>query len=161
MDTALRGPIGKICSVYLDDIVMFFKVLQEYHENIFTLLERLRATGLKLQPHKCKLFRPELEYLGHLATRDGVKLNPNNVLADNNFNRGKLTVKKELSFLGLSGYYHKFILRNYPTITNPAKISYTGTLENPEHVSVHEPAHELLQLILTIRVQEFGEANFT
>ena len=48
MDTALRGLIGKIFFVYLDDIVVFGSTLQEHNTNLFTLFERLRAVGLKL-----------------------------------------------------------------------------------------------------------------
>ena len=75
MDSALRGLIGKICFVYLDDIVVFGRTLKEHNENLITLFERLRATGLKLQPDKCEFLCPELEYLRLLITENGVKLN--------------------------------------------------------------------------------------
>ena len=65
-------------------------------------------TGLKLQPDKCEFLRPELEYLGHVITEKGVKPNPNKISAVANFKRP--TNRKEvMSFLGLSGYYRKFI----------------------------------------------------
>lgn len=85
MDTALRGLIGKTCFVYLDDIVVFGTTLQEHHENLIILLNRLRSTGLKLQPDKCEYLRPELEYLGHLITKDGVKPNPEKLKAIRDF----------------------------------------------------------------------------
>ena len=75
VDQALRGLIGKTCFAYLDDIVVYGSTIQEHNENLAILLERLRATGLKLQPDKCELLRPELEYLGHSITKDGVKPN--------------------------------------------------------------------------------------
>ena len=63
MNLALRGLIGKICFVYLDDIVVYGSTVEEHNRNLVTILERLR-----LQPDKCEFLRPELEYLGHIIT---------------------------------------------------------------------------------------------
>ena len=79
MDTALRGLVGKICFVYLGEILVSGGTLQEHNTNLVTLFERLRAVGLTLQPDKCEFLRPELEYLGHLITKDCVKPNPNKI----------------------------------------------------------------------------------
>ena len=117
MDSALRGLIGKICFVYLDDIVVFGRTLKEHNENLITLFERLRATGLKLQPDKCEILRPKLEYLGHLITENGVKPNPNKLEAVKNFKK-PINAKDVRSFLGLGGYYRKFI-KNFSTIAKP------------------------------------------
>ena len=117
MDTALRRLVGKICFVYLDDIVVYGSTLQEHNTNLVTLFERLRAVGLKLQSDKCKFLRPELEYLGHSITKDGCKLKPNKISAVSNFKR--LTNRKEvMPFPGLEGYYRKFI-KNFSTIAKP------------------------------------------
>ena len=85
MNQALRGLIGKTCFAYLDDIVVYGSTIQEHNENLAILLERLRATGLKLQPDKCELLRPELEYLGHSITKDGVKPNEIKIEAVKNY----------------------------------------------------------------------------
>ena len=64
MDKALRGLIGNVCFVYLDDIVVFGETLKQHNEKLVMLFERLRETGLKLQPDKCEYLKPELAYLG-------------------------------------------------------------------------------------------------
>ena len=117
MDSALRGLIGKICFVYLDDIVVFGRTLKEHNENLITFFERLRATGLKLQPDNCECLHPELEYLGHLITENGVEPNPNKLEAVKNFKK-PINAKDVRSFLGLGGYYRKFI-KNFSTIAKP------------------------------------------
>ena len=105
MDTALRGLIGKICFVHLDDIVVFGRTIEEHNKNLVTLLERLKSTG------------PELEYLGHLITSDGVKPNPDKIASVKNFEVPR-TPKQIKSFLGLAGYYRKFI-KNFSLIAKP------------------------------------------
>ncbi|XP_043474040.1 uncharacterized protein LOC122506110 [Leptopilina heterotoma] len=117
INTALNGLINKICMVYLDDIVVYGSSIEEHNKNLVLLFERLRHTGLKLQPDKCEFLRPELEYLGHLVTKDGIKPNPNKTKAVSEFKvpHNRTSLK---SFLGLSGYYRKFI-KNYSTIAKP------------------------------------------
>lgn len=117
MDTALRGLIGKHCFVYLDDIIIFGSTIQEHNRNLAIVFQRLREVELKLQPDKCEFLKPELEYLGHLVTAEGIKPNPQKIEAIKNFKNPK-TVTDIKSFLGLTGYYRKFI-RNFSKIAKP------------------------------------------
>ena len=127
MDNALRGLNGKIFMVYLDDIVVLGSTVEEHNQNLVTLFERLRQTGLKLQPDKCEYLKSELEYLGHVITKDGVKPNSAKLQAVVEFRIPKSATEVK-SFLGLSGYYRNFI-KNYSTIAKPltelTKISNT------------------------------------
>ena len=85
--------------------------------NLIKVLERIKKLGLKLEPAKCEYLGPELEYLGHLITADGVKPNPVKIKAVKEFK--KLTdVKQVQSFLGLAGYYRKLI-NNFSSIARP------------------------------------------
>ena len=117
MDNALKGQNGKICMVYLDDIIVFGTSIEKHNKNLVTLFERLRQTGLKLQPDKCEYLRPEIEYLGHVITKDGVRPNPAKLKAVAEFPIPKSPTHVK-SFLGLSGYYRKFI-KNYATVAKP------------------------------------------
>ena len=71
MDNAFRGLIGRECFVYIDDIVIIGKTLEEHNQNLIKVLERIKALGLKLEPTKCEYLRPELEYLGRPSTQQG------------------------------------------------------------------------------------------
>ena len=70
-----------------------------------------------MEPTKCKFLEPELQYLGHLITADGRKPNPVKIEAIQNFKKLE-NVKDYKSFLGLAGYYRKFI-KNFSSIAKP------------------------------------------
>ena len=108
MDTALRGLINNHCFVYLDDIIIFGQTIEQHNKNLAIILQRLRELGLKIQPDKCEFLKPELEYLGLIVTAKGVKPNPKKIDAVKNFKIPKNPTDVK-SFLGLSGYYRKFI----------------------------------------------------
>ena len=66
------------------------------------VFQRIEQLGLRLEPSKCDYLKPELEYLGHITSKKGVKPNPEKLNAIKNFEELK-TVKEVQSFLGLSG----------------------------------------------------------
>lgn len=108
LDQALTGLIGKVCFVYLDDIVVFAENLDKHRDKLRILFQRLREVGLKLQPDKCEYLKPELQYLGHLITKAGVKPNPETLRSVKEFPvpEDKKNIKQ---FLGLAGYNRRFI----------------------------------------------------
>lgn len=117
IDQALRGLIGKGIFVYLDDIIVCGESLDEHNANLQKLYVRLREVGLKLQPHKCEFLVTELQYLGHLITPSGIKPNPFKLSAVAKFPEPK-SKKHIKQFLGLAGYYRKFI-KDFSKIASP------------------------------------------
>jgi len=77
----------------------------------------LRAANLKLQPDKCEFLRREVMYLGHIIGSDGVKPDPAKIRAIMNFPTPK-NPKNIKQFLGLAGYYRKFI-PNFSKVAKP------------------------------------------
>ncbi|XP_033213766.1 uncharacterized protein LOC117170832 [Belonocnema kinseyi] len=71
MDRAFHGLIGGHCFVYIDDIVIFGNTIQEHYNNLGLVLQRITDLGLKLESTKCEYLKPELEYLGHIITKNG------------------------------------------------------------------------------------------
>ena len=124
MENAFRRLIGTRCFAYIDDIVIFGESIQQHNENLEAVLERIKTLGLRLEPSKCECLKPELEYLGHVIT---VKPNPEKLGAVQNFKQLK-TVKDVQSFLGLAGYYRKFI-KNFSSIARPlTKLTQKDTI---------------------------------
>jgi hypothetical protein len=93
--------------VYLDDVI-FGETLEEHQIRLREVFEKLRQYNLKIEPDKCEFLKTELNYLGHVVTSKGVKPDPHKVHAINDFPTPK-TKTDIKSFLGLAGYYRKFI----------------------------------------------------
>ncbi|CAK9834654.1 Retrovirus-related Pol polyprotein from transposon 17.6 [Anthophora retusa] len=108
MDQVLTGLQGTELFVYLDDIVVYSSSLREHEIKVKKLLSRLREHGLTLQTNKCQFLRKEVTYLGHVVSADGVKPDPRNLQAVKEFPVPK-SQKNIQQFLGLTGYYRRFI----------------------------------------------------
>ena len=79
MVAALRHLIGKICHVYLDDIVIWSDTVAEHTKHIDMVMKALAAAKLHLNPKKCKFFRLELDFLGHHISARGIEPNSSKV----------------------------------------------------------------------------------
>lgn len=117
MDNVLRGLQNDICLVYLDDIVVFSTSLQEHMVNLEKVFQRLRESNFKVQMDKSEFLKLETAYLGHIISKDGVKPNPEKIAAIEKYPLPK-TPKEIKQFLGLLGYYRKFI-PDFARITKP------------------------------------------
>ena len=72
-------------SVYIDDVLVFSRSLNEHLQHLEMVIDRLQEVGLKLKPAKCLFIRQEVEYLGHIITPSGLKTNPRLIAAVQNF----------------------------------------------------------------------------
>ena len=67
--------------VYLDDLIIHGRSLEEAEERLFKTLDRLRSFGLKLDPKKCKFFQTKVVHLGHVVTENGIYPYPEKISA--------------------------------------------------------------------------------
>ena len=117
IESVLLGLLNERCLVYIDDIIVYSATIQEHISRLKEVFKRLRKSNLKIQPDKCEFLRKEVAYLGHLITEKGVKPNPAKVECIQNFPEPK-NQKDVKSFLGLAGYYRRFI-SNFAKISKP------------------------------------------
>ena len=80
-------------------------------------MNRLGKSNLHLQSDKCKFLKPEVAYLGHITDNNGVKPDPKKIKSVQEFPRPK-NEKNIKQFLGLAGYYRRFI-KSFSKISNP------------------------------------------
>src|SRR2546425_13136884 len=62
MDLTMTGLNYNICLVYLDDIILMSRTVEEHLDRLVLILERLRKAGLKLKPSKCKLLQKSISF---------------------------------------------------------------------------------------------------
>jgi hypothetical protein len=117
MDYAFSGLIGKLIEIYQDDLTVFSKDGKTHIDHLSQVLDRCREFQISLNPAKTVFGVTEGKLLGHIITKDGVKLDPKRIEAI-----GKVplpTTKKLLqSFLGQTNFVHRFI-PNYAKIMKP------------------------------------------
>ena len=85
--------------VYLDDLIVFGKTLEEHEERLLKVLERLEECGLKLSLDKCQFCQPEVRFLGHIVSEAGVATDPDKVSAVSQWKKPN-DLKSLRSFLG-------------------------------------------------------------
>ena len=117
MGHILRGLEYRFALIYIDDIIIFSKSVDEHLDHLEEVFRRLRDANVKLNPKKCSFVKQRVEYLGHVVTPEGISPNPDKVRVVQEF--PTLTnLKKLRSFLGLANYYRRFV-RGFSNIVNP------------------------------------------
>ena len=110
MDRTLAGLAWNICLYYLDDIIVFSSTWAEHLERLRAVFERLRRANLKLGARKCHLAAREVSFLGYRVTPEGLEPEPRLMEAISKL-PPPINVAEVRSFLGLVGYYRRFVKR--------------------------------------------------
>ena len=108
IEKILKGLIGEIYLVYLDDTIIFSTTIEEHYINVRTLLVRIKTALLKIEWRKCKCFQLSIEYLDHIVSSGEVRPAPSKVEVLFRYEPSK-KIRQLQSFLGISNYYRKFI----------------------------------------------------
>ena len=108
MDIVLNRLTWKIALIYIDDIIVFSKSFDEHLHHLEIVFQRLREAGIKLKPSKCDFGKSEVNFLGHVITKDGVMPDPEKIRAVKEFPI-PTSVRELRSFLGLAQYYKRFV----------------------------------------------------
>ncbi|MGL4337186.1 MAG: RNase H-like domain-containing protein [Turicibacter sp.] len=103
--------------VYIDDIVVFSTSFEEHLKDLEMVFKRLKLANLKIKPSKCEWAKDSVVYVGHVISKNGIQPNPENVSKVQNFPVPN-TVKQVRQFIGLAGYYRRFI-QNFAQIAEP------------------------------------------
>lgn len=117
MHQALRPFLDECALVFLDDILIYSKTLEEHEQHVRRVLDALREQKLYAKESKCEFFKHEVEFLGHRVGRDGVRMMEDKVEAVRAWPTPR-SVRDVRAFLGTAGYYRKFI-RDFSAIAAP------------------------------------------
>ena len=121
MENCLGELRDEICIPYLDDVIVFSQSFDEHIEHLRKVLRRLKNHGVKLKAKKCKLFKPEVSFLGRIISRDGYRMDPKATNAVTTLKGVKpKTVGEVRRIIGLLGVYRRHI----PNFAQTAKPIY-------------------------------------
>ena len=117
MNNILRPYLDQFVVVYLDDICIYSKTPEEHLQHVDKVLALLEQHQLYIGLDKCAFGQAEMGFLGHVISKDGVKVDPKKVQAVTEWPTPS-NVKDIRSFLGLTGYYRRFI-KHYAHLALP------------------------------------------
>ena len=117
MNDIFRDYLRKFILVFFDDILVYSKNLSEHVIHLKLVFELLSAHQLVAKESKCVFCTSQIEYLGHVITKEGVATDPHKVAAIKQWPI-PTTIKQLRGFLGLTGYYRRFV-QGYGVICKP------------------------------------------
>ena len=92
--------------IFLDDLLVYSKTIDEMLDRLAVVFEILKMFGLKIKPSKVHLFQKEVSHLGFHVSEKGITTDPEKI---STITEWKIPDKDLHSFLGLAGYYRKFV----------------------------------------------------
>ena len=108
MDEFLEGLEEEWIQVYMDDLVIFSRNIEEHRDHLMKVISRLKEFNLRVSVDKKQLGKREVRFMGHILSESGVRPNPDKIKAILEVPVPK-DVKELRGFLGMANYYRKFI----------------------------------------------------
>ncbi|KAL4038615.1 hypothetical protein IC575_002237 [Cucumis melo] len=126
MNRVFKDFLDSFVIVFIDDILVYSKTEAEHEEYLHQVLETLRANKLYAKFSKCEFWLRKVTFLGHVVSSEGVSVDPAKIEAVTNWPRPS-TVSEIRSFLGLAGYYGRFV-EDFSRIASPlTQLTRKGT----------------------------------
>jgi hypothetical protein len=117
MNKVFMEHLDKFFVVFINDILVFSKMEEEHEKHLRLVLEKLRSNKLYAKFSKCEFWLTKVPFLGHVISAGGVSVDPGKVKDVLNW-IPPTTTSEIQSFLGLAGYYHRFI-KDFSKIVKP------------------------------------------
>ncbi|NBJ95683.1 reverse transcriptase family protein, partial [Parablautia muri] len=135
MNRVFREFLDKFVIVFIDDILIYSRNEADHEEHLRIVLSTLRQQQLYAKLSKCEFWLDKVNFLGHVISAEGISVDPTKIRAVKDWPQPR-NVSEVRSFLGLAGYYRKFI-KGFSILAKPLtsltkkdlKYSWTETCE--------------------------------
>ena len=117
MHRVFRPYLDSFIMIFIDDILVYSRSEEEHEEHLRVVLQTLKEHKLYAKFSKCDFWLDKVTFLGHIISKNGLEVDPEKVEAVQKWKR-PTTVTEIRSFLGLAGYYRKFI-QNFSKLAGP------------------------------------------
>ena len=108
MNRVFRPYLDQFFVVFIDDILVYSKDAQEHEHHLRIVLQTLRENQLFAKLTKCDFWLKDMSFLGHIISAEGIRVDPVKIEAIVNWKPPR-NVTEVRSFLGLAGYYRRFV----------------------------------------------------
>lgn len=145
--------------VFFEDILVYSMSFEEHYKHSEAVFELMQGNQMFAKDSKCAFAVSKIEYLGHFISKDGVQTDPTKLSAIESW-PVPASVNEVRSFLGLAGYYRKFV-RNYAVISKPLTESTQkgGFQWSDDAQVVFQQLKQALTTALVLAVPDFSK-NF-
>nr|GEX48883.1 putative reverse transcriptase domain-containing protein [Tanacetum cinerariifolium] len=128
MNRLCKPYLDKFMIIFIDDILIYSKNKKEHEEHLTLILELLKKVELYAKFSKCEFWIPKVQFLGHVIDRKGIHMDPAKIESFKDWESPK-TRTEIRQFLGLAGYYRRFI-EGFSKIANAPILALPKGLEN-------------------------------
>ena len=108
MNRVFEEYLDKFMIVFIDDILVYSRTEEEHEQHLKTVLKNLREKKLYAKFSKCEFWLNKVSFLGHMVSGEGISVNPSKVEAMSKWKQPTNAIEVR-SFLGLAGYYQRFV----------------------------------------------------
>lgn len=117
MNSVFMEELDKFVVVFIDDILIYSKTEEEHAQHLWIVLQRLQDHQLYVKYSKCEFWLSSVKFLGHTISAEGIAVDPSKVQEVLDW-KSPTSVHEIRSFLGLAGYYRRFI-QDFSKIAKP------------------------------------------
>ena len=117
MNRVFRTFLDKFVVLFIDDILIYSKSKEDHREHLGIILKKLTEHKLYAKLKKCEFWKEKVHFLGHVISAEGISVDPAKIATVVNWPK-PTNVTKVRSFLGLAGYYRKFV-QDFSRIATP------------------------------------------
>ena len=117
MNRVFRPYVDQFVVVFINDILVYYKDAQEHEQHLRIVMEALREKKLYAKLRKCDFWLKEVSFLGHVVSTKGIRVDPIKIEVDVHWKPPRNVINVR-SFLGLAGYYRRFV-KGFSVIASP------------------------------------------